>query len=129
MTLEDIPAHEIAPGSDESPPSTAPLQIAVSRAAEPRIVVLEGELDLSSAPSLQAEFAAALEDLESDLVLDIGALSFIDSSGLAMFVTLDKSLQSRGANLIISNPTPSVRRLFQITSLEDVLEIRQTDNP
>jgi len=129
VTLEDTPAHETVPGLDAGAHSAAPLRMSVSRGAEPRIVVLEGELDLSNAPSLQAEFVGTLEDLHGDLVLDIGALSFMDSSGLAMFVTLHKALESRGANLVISNPTPGVRRLFQITSLEDVLDIRQTDNP
>jgi anti-anti-sigma factor len=86
-----------------------------------------GELDGSSAPFLKEKLDGVTSELVGGLVLDIALLSFIDSSGLALFVVLQKQLEAMGANLVTLSPTPMARRLFQITALTQVLTIEPPD--
>jgi anti-sigma B factor antagonist len=101
----------------------SPLQILVRHRAEHAYVVLSGELDGATAPFLLRTLVEVNDTLEGDLVLDINQLSFIDSTGLSVFVSQQKQLNSSGKKLVIYAPTPMARRLFQITGLEDVLTI------
>jgi anti-sigma B factor antagonist len=125
--------------SDESPPNggtedlgsapvgkfleESPLQILVSQRAAHTYVVLAGELDGATAPFLVRTLVEVNDTLEGDLVLDIKQLSFIDSTGLSVFVSQQKKLFSKGKRMVIYAPTPMALRLFQITGLDDVLTI------
>jgi anti-sigma B factor antagonist len=101
----------------------SPLQILVSHRTAQAYVVLSGELDGATAPFLMRTLVELNETLEGDLVLDIGQLSFIDSTGLSVFVSQQKQLGAKGKQLVIHGPTPMARRLFQITGLENMFTI------
>jgi anti-sigma B factor antagonist len=105
----------------------SPLQILVSHLKEHAYVVLTGELDGATAPFLVRTLVEVNETVEGDLVLDIKKLSFIDSTGLSVFVSQHKNLSAKGRKLVIYAPTAMARRLFQITGLEDVLTIEPLD--
>ena len=84
-------------------------------------VMLTGELDLATAPDLANQLREIGTD--GDVVIDISMLDFVDSCGLSVFVAAHQRLQSAGHRLTIYSPTPSARRLFQITALDTVLSI------
>jgi anti-anti-sigma factor len=89
-------------------------------------VLLSGDLDLSTAK--QAE--QAIEDAEkagrSTVVVDLRRLSFMDSTGLRVIVSADKrARRSNRRVVIIQGPAP-VRRVFEITRLDERLEIVDT---
>jgi anti-sigma B factor antagonist len=107
----------------------SPLQILVRHRGADAYVVLSGELDGATAAFLVRTLVEVNETLEGDLVLDINQLSFIDSTGLSVFVSQQKQLHASGKRLVIHAPTPMARRLFQITGLEDVLTIELPDEP
>ena len=100
-----------------------PLGIVVSHEENSIVVSLTGELDDATAPFLRETLAEITEGLNEELTLDIASLSFIDSTGLSLIVTLDKLLQHRGTRLVILSPTPSSRRLFELTGLAKILTI------
>lgn len=89
-------------------------------------VILTGELDDASASPLQDRLADVTGDLGGDLVLDIAGLTFVDSTGLSLFVVLHKNLESAGHQLVLLGPTPMARRLFEITKLDGLLCIEPT---
>jgi anti-sigma B factor antagonist len=99
------------------------LEIVVRRAAGRTQVVVSGELDDSKAPILRDRLVQVTANLVGDLELDIGLLTFMDSTGLALFVAQHKRLESMGSHLIIASPGFMARRLFQITGLTQVLTI------
>jgi anti-sigma B factor antagonist len=84
-------------------------------------VMLMGELDLATAPDL----ANHLRDIgvDRDVVIDISMLDFIGSCGLSVLVAEHRRLQSSGRRLTIYSPTPSARRVFQVTALDTILLI------
>jgi anti-anti-sigma factor len=99
------------------------LQVFVSRVEDTTRVVLAGELDGGSAVSLSEQLRHVTADLECDLVIDVGLLTFIDSTGLSLLVSLHKNVQASGRALTVVDPTPMARRLFQITGLDQVLTV------
>ena len=99
------------------------LQVFVSRVETTTRVVLAGELDGASALPLAEQLSDVASDLVGDLVVDIGLLTFIDSTGLSLLLSLQEMARASGRPLIISDPTPMARRLFQITGLDQRLRI------
>jgi anti-anti-sigma factor len=118
MTLET----EFTPTSRGT--GSSQLQVFVSRVESTTRVVVAGELDGAGAVSLIEELRQVTADLVGDLVVDVGLLTFIDSTGLSMLVSLDKKVRASGHSLTVADPTPMARRLFEITALDQVLTIR-----
>jgi anti-sigma B factor antagonist len=106
-----------------------PLQVLVSQLKDQARVVLTGELDGATAPFLVRTLVDVDATLEGDMILDIGQLSFIDSTGLSVFVSQHKKLEAKGQKLVIYAPSAMARRLFQITGLEQVLAIEPLADP
>jgi anti-sigma B factor antagonist len=81
------------------------------------VVVLEGELDLAS----RDEFRDVLADAEagdgSQLVLDLGGLTFIDSSGLHVVSVAADRAAAQGRRLAVVRPGGLVSHGFEITRL------------
>jgi anti-sigma B factor antagonist len=92
-------------------------------------VTLSGELDGASVPPLREQLVDLTGTIAGDLVLDIGGLSFLDSTALTLLVVLHKRLSSTGQQLILSHPTPMAVRLFQITGLDSVLRTEPSSAP
>ena len=83
---------------------------------------IDGEIDAHTAPRL----AAALADqAESDVVVaHVGGVTFMDSSGLRVFVEATTRAATQGRVLIISNPSAAVRRVVEISGLDGTLQLR-----
>jgi anti-anti-sigma factor len=88
------------------------------------VLALNGELDPATAPTLQGAIDAALEDpAVKRLVLDLGDLGFIDSSGLRVFVVARDSMRERSGDLVLRSPSANTERLLSITGLTEVVEV------
>lgn len=88
-------------------------------------VCVRGEVDAATAPLLdemvrKVEAGAGL----SEITLDFGEVSFIDSSGLSVLISAHKRLRPAGVTLVIDRATPPTRRLFAIAGLDGVLTVR-----
>jgi anti-sigma B factor antagonist len=77
--------------------------------------VLRGELDLLVYDQVSDELAP-LFDAQGDVTLDVSELSFVDSSGIRLFVRLQRALGDRG-RLHLKSPTPHVTSVFEIAGL------------
>ncbi len=81
---------------------------------------LQGNLDLGSSGSLLRRLTEISERSPGDLVLDMSAVVFMDSSGLRAMLTVQRALELEGRRLIMVNPSPPVRRLLAITGVEEM---------
>jgi anti-anti-sigma factor len=126
MTLEK---HNFIPeslGNDvlDGSQSIRPLQVTVNRMFGRVHIVLMGELDDAAAPFLIQKLEdEVLPDPGDEVVVDIGLISFIDSTGLNLFLSLHKELIMQGSRLVLYSPSTMARRLFDITRLSEVLAI------
>lgn len=83
--------------------------------------VVSGEVDAHTAPAL-ADALATMPAAEP--TLDLGGVSFMDSSGLRVLVEATKRARATGGDLVIVNVTSAVARLVTIGGLADHLTLR-----
>jgi anti-sigma B factor antagonist len=100
-----------------------PLIIEVSEDGDDTVLVLRGELDPHTAPRLRDKIEQALAAGRVNVVLDLAGLSFIDSSGLRVIISAHKDTAERHGHLVLRSPSPTARRLLDITGLLDHIEI------
>jgi anti-anti-sigma factor len=76
---------------------------------------MRGELDIATYGQADAALAP-LFGTEGDVELDVSELSFVDSSGIRLFIRLHQSLGEAG-NLVLVAPAPHVARVLEIAGL------------
>jgi len=87
------------------------------------VIALDGELDLASAPEL-AELAGELvRNGAGNIIVDAQRLSFCDSSGLRILVSIANDLRPTGGRVAILNPQPIVLRVLELTGLDRTVMI------
>jgi stage II sporulation protein AA (anti-sigma F factor antagonist) len=84
-----------------------------------RVVRLVGEIDISNADAVNEKLDRMIGAGNERLVVDLSALEFMDSSGIAMLLRAAKRVES----ISVRNPTPAVRRIIECTGLADILRI------
>ena len=93
----------------------------IHRDGSATVVSARGELDAFSAP----ELSAALEDVRADVavVVDLGRVSFMDSTGLGVMLNALRRISLRRGSLVVVAPNERVRRPFEVTGLIGHLRI------
>jgi len=83
----------------------------------------EGELDMESANVLSALVSEYLEAGFPRLVLDLRALTFMDSSGLHVLLEARQHARARGVDLCVSPGPPGVQRIFDVTGTAELFPV------
>jgi anti-sigma B factor antagonist len=98
-----------------SVPSRLSIDVSDSR------IVLSGEIDAHTAPNV----AEALTPLpgDGDVVADLAAVAFIDSSGLRVIIDAHQRAEAEGRRFVIESSSDVVQRLFEISGMVDHLHI------
>ena len=96
------------------------LAITHRRDGDAHVVSLEGDLDMASAPELEA----FLKPFEGEVRIECAQLGFLDSRGLSLFVDVHRRLSERGGRLVLCHLAPNCRRVIEIMKLDEVLELR-----
>jgi anti-sigma B factor antagonist len=96
-----------------------------------RVVAVRGELDLSTAPELEAPLEDAIAAGDASVVVDLSECEFIDSTGIALIVRawqrLDRAADGEGeGRVVICSYNDQVRRVLEITGLELSIPIHST---
>jgi anti-sigma B factor antagonist len=80
---------------------------------------LVGEADISTVPVLRSAIDGALRSAPERLLLDVGELSFIDSSGLAELLAAAHSI----GTVVLRDPPAIVRRIVTMSGLDSILRM------
>lgn len=91
--------------------------------ASAQTLALSGELDIASAPMLEAAFAARCETGRNVMVLDLSQLTFMDSTGLRALIAANELCAQHGRELSLTGATGPVRRLLELTGAIDALPV------
>ncbi len=84
-------------------------------------LALEGRLDTTTAPQLEAELKASLNGVES-LILDFSKLDYISSAGLRVLLSAHKQMAGK-SGMKIRNANEIVQEVFDVTGFADILTI------
>lgn len=88
------------------------------------VVAVAGELDVHTAPELEAALEAA--PARARIVVDCTAVGFMDSTGLSVFVAAQERARGGGGGLGVVIAEPSVRKVFSITGVDEVVPVHET---
>ena len=86
-------------------------------------VALKGELDLSTAEKVERELKRIEESGTKLVILDLSALTFLDSTGLRLIVGADQRARQSDRRLAVVRGPATVQRVFAITKLDERLEM------
>jgi anti-sigma B factor antagonist len=84
-----------------------------------------GELDLDTAPQLDAELATARAAGDPRLVLDMRRLTFMDSTGLRLVIRWDAAAREQGFEFAIVPGPDVVQRVIKLTGMDDQLAVTE----
>ncbi len=99
------------------------MTIKKTQEGEKLIVELEGRLDTTTAPQLDAEFKQSLAGVK-DLVIDMAGLAYISSAGLRVLLSAQKVMNTQGA-MKIKNANEEIQEIFEVTGFVDILTIEK----
>ena len=101
-------------------PNAGHLAVSVDTSVQRHLIVLDGELDLASAPFLTSVFEAVLPQANA-VVIDLDNLSFIDSSGLVAILACEAGCRQQGVGFALTEGSPQVRRVFSVAGIAEQL--------
>jgi anti-sigma B factor antagonist len=87
---------------------------------------VHGELDLHEAPELQDRIATAIDRGARLIVVDLTEVTFIDSMALGVLLAAVNRLGPTGGRLRLVVPNASIRRIFEISLLDQVFTLDST---
>ena len=83
-------------------------------------MLVSGEVDLATAPTLTGELDAVMRDSEGAFVVDLCDVSFLDSSGVSVLLRARAVLGREERDLVVVCPPGPVRRILELTGIDDL---------
>ena len=91
--------------------------------ADDGAIVVSGEVDAFSAGPLDDALREAVSRGSGDVVVDMTAVTFMDSGGLNTFIRHYKPLDAQRRRLVLRHPQPGVARALYIAGMTTVFDI------
>ena len=89
------------------------------------VVHLAGEIDAAVTPVFRDRLDEVVGTTDHDLMVDVAAVTFMDSSGLAVLVQARQQCQRSGRELLLVHPSPPVIRLLEVAGLDGWFGLRE----
>jgi anti-sigma B factor antagonist len=104
------------------------VEFAVDRRVEKdlTIVKISGEIDVFTSPRLREMLLEIIEDGGLHLVVDLGEVTFLDSTGLGVLVGIYHRLRARDGSMTFMGVNDRVRRVFHVTQLTKIFTLHRT---
>ncbi|NTU72398.1 MAG: STAS domain-containing protein [Coriobacteriia bacterium] len=99
------------------------LDIQAQQSQSDCVVTLGGEVDVYTAPKLKERLIELVEGGCSNVVVDLEGVSFIDSSGLGVLVSILRRARERDGAVRIVCTRDNILKIFRITGLDKVFPV------
>jgi anti-sigma B factor antagonist len=96
------------------------LRVDVSRRS---VVDVAGEVDVATAPRLRELLISVVNDGCYHIVVDLGGVDFIDSTGLGVLISGLKRVRTHDGELVLVCTEPRIVKVFEITGLTKVFPV------
>ena len=84
-------------------------------------ISLEGRLDTTTAPQLEAELKQSMEGI-TQLELDFDKLEYLSSAGLRVILAAQKTMNKQG-KMVVRHVNETIMEVFEVTGFIDILTI------
>lgn len=103
------------------------LSVAVEERDGYTVLVVSGEVDAATSPTLRAAIHDQLSHGRLRIMVDMAGVTFLDSMGLGTLVGALKRVRERSGELVVTGQARSVRRVFDITGLGSAFDAATSD--
>lgn len=100
-----------------------PFDVRITDEPDGTIVRTAGEIDLQHSPTLRSALLALGERKPKRVIVDLSAVTYVDSSGVGTLVEFKRRLERGGGRVILAGLQPRVRSVFEITKLDQFFTI------
>ena len=99
------------------------IKVEINKFGEQTVVSVAGEIDAYTAPKLREAVLPIAEESNPNITINLKNVSYMDSTGLGVFVGLLKSVRKNNGQLNLVELSDRLERLFTITGLNDIIDI------
>jgi anti-anti-sigma factor len=103
--------------------STMDLQLSTRRDGQRAIVTVGGEVDLETASQLGEQALEALREVSPHLVVDLAGVTFMDSTGLKVLLSIRRRADLADGSFAVAGATRTVRRILALTGLDQTFTL------
>ncbi|MBA3392948.1 MAG: STAS domain-containing protein [Deltaproteobacteria bacterium] len=100
-----------------------PTPFEVQQTANETRLAVRGSLDINTAPALAEEIDRIIAGRPSKVVVDLGSLDLIDSSGVAALVKLYKGVRGMGGAVSITGARDQPLAIFKLLRMDKVFNL------
>ncbi len=91
------------------------------------IINIDGEIDIHTSSDLKDELMNHIDLGVKYIVMNLGQVSYIDSSGIGVFISTLATLKKLGGKILIINITEAVKKVFELTKLTNFFQIYENE--
>ncbi len=99
------------------------MEFTVDELGDVRAIRITGNLDTQTAPAAQEQLIQLIDNGATKILVDVGYLNFISSSGLRMLLVAFKRLEGTSGQLRICNPNTVVREVMLFSGFLDIFKV------
>ena len=100
------------------------MKIDTDARADETLITVGGDVDLYSSPELRKALLAATPKAVSGVGVHLGAVTYMDSSGVATLVEGLRSAKEYDRTFVLVAPSKSVMKVLELARLDSVFEVR-----
>lgn len=99
------------------------MNVLVASSADYTIVSVEGRIDTTNASEFEKPIMTVIEEGCTKLILDCSGLNYISSSGLRVFLVVQKKMSTIKGQFRLSNLQPGIREIFDISGFSSIFSV------
>jgi len=100
------------------------LSVNVQEDSNVKVLEVNGEIDAYTAPELKETLMPLMKESGNEVEVDLENVQYMDSTGLGVFVSALKVSKESGSHYVLKNVQDRVFRIFEITGLSEIIEIK-----
>lgn len=91
-----------------------------------RVIELAGKLDIAGVNEISVPFAGYCSGEKPLVLVDLSGVGFMTSVGIQMLIANAKSIASRGGKMVLSNPSPGVKNVLEMTGIPALIPMYES---
>jgi len=99
------------------------MNVTITNEGDKMLVTVTGRLDTTNVLDFEKEIMPVLAAPPQEIVMECSDFDYISSSGLRIFLTMQKQIGGKGGKLVLRNMKPEIREVFDMTGFSSIFTI------
>jgi anti-sigma B factor antagonist len=103
------------------------MEISERNSGQVTILDIRGEIDLYNTPEIEMTSRKLIREKKTRILINLAEAPYIDSSGLAMLLNIQRELQKVSGALKLTGLSPGLQKIFEMTKLVTKLAVFESE--